>query len=52
MSLGAHGRESKISIKPPHVDYGIMGRFRKYCGSIKIQWFILIFILIILFYIV
>ena len=42
-------RWSKIKVKPVHVGYNLMGRFRKYYGSIKIFQFILIIILIILF---
>ena len=40
---------SKITIMPAQVDYSLMGRFRKYYGSIKIFQSILIIILIVLF---
>ena len=40
---------SKIKIQPACVGYSLMGRFRKYYGSIKIFQFILIIILIVLF---
>ena len=40
---------SKIKIKPAHVGYTLMGRSRKYYGSIKIFSSILIIILILLY---
>ena len=44
--------ESKIKIKHECVVYSIMGRPRIFYGNIKIIWYIVIIILIILFYIV
>ena len=51
-SLGAHGRGSKVKIKPEHLVYSIMGRPRIIYEIIKIFQFIVIIILYILFYIV
>ena len=48
-SLGAHGRGSKVKIKPEHVVYSFMGRPRIIYEIIKIFQFIVIIILLFYF---
>ena len=48
-SLGAHGRGSKVTIKPECVVYSIMGRSRIIYEIIKIFQFIVIIILLFYF---